>query len=463
MAAATIQEDRLPATSGELTRELLHLAWPGAMTLLLNNVYGFNDQFWVKFLGRESQAAVADASMVSILCFAIYEGVALGVLALASRAHGAGHPFRARQVLRLALGLSAGAALVVALLGLGFLGAWVAWILPVRDGVDLQALEIERTALGDYMRPLFYGAFFLCLAPVVDNCFLARKDSKTPLKLQLLAVSANTILNPLLIFGPGPLPALGVAGAAWASIFSRVLSTSLGLLLLHRRLPAQGDPDPRSARRRSLLILKIGSPATVGIALYSGVYLVMWNLVFPPFGALGRAAFGNGFRIEGLAFCLIWGLGMATGSLAGRYLGAGRPDLAQALARRAGGIVLLLTLPLTLVFLVLPGPLAALIAPDDAVQREVVVYLRILALSQFAVGIQGVYDQTVSAAGHSLPPSISTGFWNLSRIPLSLWLGAPERFGLVGIWWAINLSTYGKALTSWWILRRGRWLRLRLD
>ncbi len=442
-----------------LTRELVTLAWPGAMTLLLNNVYGFNDQFWVKFLGRERQAAVADASMVTILSFAVYEGVALGVLALASRAHGAGHPFRARQVLRLALGLSAAAALLVGLTGLATLALWIPPILPLKEGVDAAALAIERAALAAYMRPLFYGAFFLCLAPVVDNCFLAQKDSRTPLKLQLLAVCANTLLNPLLIFGLGPVPALGTAGAGLASVSSRALSTTLGLFLLNRRLPRSGLPDPRSVRARVALILKIGSPATAAIGLYSGVYLAMWNLVFPPYGALGRAAFGNGFRIEGLAFCLIWGIGMASGSLAGRYLGAGRADLARGVVQRAAWVVTLVTIPPTLLFLLLPDPLAAAVAPDAGVRAEIVVYLRVIALSQFAVGLQGVFDQSLSSAGYSLPVFFSTGFWNLSRIPLSLLLGAPDLFGLPGIWWAVNLSTYGKAATSYWLVRRGRWLR----
>jgi len=88
--------------------------------------------------------------------------------------------------------------------------------------------------------------------------------------------------------------------------------------------------------------------------------------------------------------------------------------------------------------------------------------LKILALSQFAVGIQGVFDQSIASTGHSLGPMLSTGFWNAVRIPLSYLLSGPLGYGLPGIWWAINLTSYGKALSSYWIFRRGKWKEVQL-
>ncbi|MFQ5505228.1 MAG: MATE family efflux transporter [Planctomycetota bacterium] len=445
-----------------LTREIYQLAWPAALSLLLNNVYRMNDLYWVKGLGEKAQAAVSVAGMVTILAFALYEGLAIGVLSLSARAWGAGLPARARSVFRVALWLSLLAAGTVAFFGFGEMEALLGWVVPASAGAA--APLPERALLRAYLEPVFLGGFFLCLAPVLDHAFIAAKDTRTPLLLQTLAVLANTALNPILIFGLGPVPELGIAGAGWATVLSRVLSTAVGLVLLYRRFPSRAYRDSRSRWSLCFGIVHVGTPAALSIALYSIVYLVMFGSAFATFGSLGRAAMGNGFAVEGLAFCLIWGLATASGSLAGRSLGAGRPEQAEAVILRSLRIVLLMTLPLTLLFLCLPEPLAAFFCTNSAVEREVVIYLKILALSQFAVGLQGVFDLSMMSAGYSLPVSFWSVVWNLSRIPLAIWLAAPEKLdgGLPGIWWAINLSTYGKALTGWWLFRRGRWKRIRV-
>ena len=444
--------------------EILALAWPSALSLFLNNIYGLNDQFWVKTLGAESQAAVADAGMITILAFALYEGLGTGVMALSARAQGGADPARARRIFHLGIQLSLLLALVVGALGFGLLDTWIAWILPQSGDSPSASLLLERSELARYISPILGGGLVLCLAVVFDNCFLAMKDSKTPLYLQSVAVALNTALNPLLIFGLGPVPGMGVLGAALASILSRLLTVTLGFFILRGRFrrAAAGTPSPdqEGTPARVRKILKIGAPVSGAIALYSLVYLVMLNLVFPPFGAVGRAAFGAGFRLEGLGFCLIWGLGIACGALVGRALGGGHPERAEQVVKESVRLVLYLCVPLTAVFLFLPGPFAEALGADPEVVKEIVVYLRIIALSQFAVGLQGVLEQAILGAGHSFPVFLSTTFWNLARIPTAMVL-AP-KFGLPGIWWAVNLTTYGKAMTAFWIFGKGGWKRLDL-
>ncbi len=450
--------------------EILALAWPSALSLFLNNIYGLNDQFWVKTLGPESQAAVADAGMVTILAFALYEGLGTGIMALSARAHGGNDPDRARRIFRLGIQISLALSLLVGALGFGLLDSWIAWILP-QSGDSLEAsLLLERGELARYISPILGGGLILCLAVVFDNCFLAMKDSKTPLYLQSIAVVLNTALNPLLIFGLGPIPAMGVLGAALASILSRVFTVVLGYRILSKRFrlpkqnssghPARPSNDAEGTPARLRKIIKIGTPVTGAIALYSLVYLIMLSLVFPPFGAVGRAAFGAGFRLEGLGFCLIWGLGIACGALVGRALGAGKPDRAEQVVKESVRLVLVLCIPITLIFLLLPGPFAKALGADPEVTHEIIVYLRIIALSQFAVGLQGILEQAILGAGHSFPIFLSTTFWNLARIPTAMLL-APS-LGLPGIWWAVNLTTYGKALTAFWIFGKGGWKRLDL-
>jgi len=444
-----------------LRREILVLAGPSALSLFLNNLYGLNDLFWVKRLGDEAQAAVSVAGFVCILAFAFYEGLAIGVLSLSARAHGARDKALARRVLHAAVVLSVILSGAVAVAGLGFIDRLVAVLVP--DGGNAGSRALEQGYLIDYLEAVFCGGLLLCLAPVIDHAFIAAKDSFTPFLLQCLAVTSNLILNPILIFGFGPIPALGVGGAGLATVLSRVAPAAIGLWLLHRRL-AGGPPDPARLPRLSLRMLRVGAPATLAIGLYSIVYQVILATAFEPFGKFGRAALGNGFRLEGLAFCLIWGLAMASGSLAGHRLGAGEPDAAEAVIRRSVRYVLVLIVPVTIVFWFFPGPLADLLAETPEVRTEVVLYLKVIALSQWAVALQGVFEQSLMAAGYTLQVFYSTAFWNLTRIPLAWWMSHPTQLdlGLAGIWWCINITTYGKALTSWLLFRFGGWKSVRV-
>lgn len=451
-ASTTVSEKKLGS-------EIMQLAWPAALLLLLENFYRGNDLFFVKWLGREAQSALAVAGMVNILCFALYGGIAIGTLSLSARAHGAGMGIRARQYLRVAIVLSVIAAAVIAGLGFFLMDSLLPFLIPDDPAREAFVVLKERDNLRSYLNPIFAGAFFLCLASVVEHAFLANKDSRTPLMLQFLAVLGNTALNPLLIYGLGPVPALGTAGAGLATVLSRAFVALIGLMILRRRLGKTGTRDPRTQFEQGLKIVRIATPVVISIALYALVYQIIMHTTFAPFGAVGRAAFGAGFVLEGLAFCIIWGLAMASGSLVARNLGAGRPDLARLVVRKTANFVLVLSIPLSLLFYFLPAPLAALLTSDPQVRLQIIIYLQCLAFSQFAVGLQGVYEQSLMSAGYSLSVSLWTGFWNLSRIPLASWLAITEGYGLAGIWWAINLSTYGKALTSAILVRRGNWLR----
>ena len=440
---------------GPRSRELFRLAWPSALTLMLQNAYRLNDLYWVGELGgaagRVGQAAVGVAGMVTILTLAFYEGLAAGVLAMSARAHGQGHAYRARRVLRLALWVSLLLAAVVAATGLTTMRFLVDWL--IADGPG-------QAELAAYLGPIFLGGIFLCLAPVTSRAFLAMKDTRTPLCLELGAVALNTSLNAVLV------PSLGVAGAAWATVASRAATSLVGLWLLHRRLPQLGEPDPRPPSELLRTIARIGAPVTAAVAVYSIAYQLVLGTTFTAFGAeLGptaRAALACGFTIEGLAFCLVWGIAQATGSLVGNELGAGRPEDAAAVMARSTRASLLFTGPMMLLFLFAPGPLASILTEDPLVHAETVVYLRILAWSQLALALQGIWDVSLSSAGHTLPVFWSTTFWNLSRVPLCWWLAIDLGYGLPGVWWAVNLSTYGKALTSGWVVHRGRWKHARV-
>lgn len=195
-------------------RALAKLALPAALTLLLGNAYRFNDLYFVQLLGGEhgvaAQAAVSVASMVTIFCFAFYEGIAVGVLALSARAHGAGEGQRARRILRIGIALSVGVALAILTVGLTGLDllceSLLGWSQSIESagGAPLdpgaaRVRQLEFEELRKYLKPCFLGALALCLSPVISHAFLAKRDSRTPFLLEILAVAINTGLNAWLV------------------------------------------------------------------------------------------------------------------------------------------------------------------------------------------------------------------------------------------------------------------------
>ena len=452
---------------------LLRLAWPAALSYLLNNTYRINDQFWVQGLGPQAQAALAAVLFVTILNFALIIVCVAGTLTLVARATGAGDPRRRDAVVRSALGM--GLCIAAVLAGAG-------WVLTPAV-VGAIGLEGETARLGvDYLRALYLGILPLTLAPAVDHVLLGMGNARLPALLQILAVALNWVLNPVLIYGPDAsasaglpgaqlaaslarglgIEAHGMGGAAAATAISRGVSVAIGLLLLTRLygvrlLPGAGAP--REGRRLALQIARISLPIALSILLYSGVYLVLIELALVPLGPDALAALGIGFSVfEGVSYPLYLGLAMAAAALVGQQLGAGRPDLARATVRTAqrvawvsGGVVLAL-------FLGLAPRLAPAFASSPGVLDQLVGYVVVLAFAQPFVAHEALHEKVLLGAGHTRPAMWVSMLGNAARVPLCWALGIALGWGSIGVWIGLDLTSAAKAFLQWRLVRSGRWL-----
>ncbi len=201
-------------------RELLHLAWPATLTLAVRSLYRINDQFFVQDLGTLAQSAVAVGSMVAICLFAAGELLGVGNLAITARRLGEGNNTGAHVTIRsgLRLGLALGFTLAI-LTAAG--RAWLSeWLIPGDEHA------VERGLLCEYLLWVGFAQLLLTTMPVIESSFMAMKQSRIPMGLELLAVATNTLLNWQLV------PRYGVAGAGIATCLSRVVPLCLGLWLL---------------------------------------------------------------------------------------------------------------------------------------------------------------------------------------------------------------------------------------
>ncbi len=462
--------ERLASVRPARVRLLIALAWPIAISYLLQNSYRINDQFWVQGLGPEAHAAMGAALFVAIMNFALGFLPAGGALALCSRAFGARDEARFASLARHAL--------LFALLVGGAMAAVGPALTPWITGVlGLEGSQAEMAEA--YLIALYLVAPAQTVALIVEFLFLSRGRTVVPMVLQAIAIVLNFLWTPWLVYGPRAAealpfpgagvaawlasatgtPELGIAGAAWATGLARLTTAGLGLVLFAMlyRIGPFGGMRPRLGRM--LELARISLPVCFSIALYAGVYWALLALVLRQLPMEVTAGLGLGFQIfEGLAYPSFLALGMAAASLVGRYLGAGDSQAVLETVASARVIGRWLGLGAALAFLFGGSLLGPLFTDDPRVLRELVLYVVILAFSQYQVAVETVNERILLGAGRTRSIPWISGIGNALRIPLGWALAIGAGLGGPGVWWAINLTTWLKSWLFWREVRRGDWL-----
>lgn len=434
-------------------RDVLLLAWPSVLSFVCNSAYRVNDQFWVQDLGAEAHAALGPCTFLLTLNFAFYFLAVGGSLTLVARCTGAGDQKGRDAVIRHALLLSAFVATIVGVAGFSNIEFLTGGI-----GLVGKTAEFSQTYLGT----IYAVTFPMALAPVVSTTFVAMGNTRLPLMLQLVAVGCNFVLNPVLIYGWGPIEGMGIAGAALATGLSRAVSAGLGLFFLVRLYSVRLFSFQGLSLRRLNQIARIGVPSCLSIVVYAGVYFALLRTTLSPLGDAVLGGLSIGFNaFEGVAFPFFLGIAVAGSSLVGRNLGAGCPEGAQQTVRSMRILALATGTLFTLIFWFAGPIIVALFTEDPGVAREAIRYVQILAASQLFVAYEVMHEKTLLGAGYTAPLFLVSVPGNVLRLPLAWFLATHLGLGAAGVWWAINLSTVLKSAVLAVIVQRGRWLRFR--
>ncbi|MFI5370279.1 MAG: MATE family efflux transporter, partial [Candidatus Eisenbacteria bacterium] len=269
----------------------MRLALPVLASQALRLAYQWVDALWVRGLGVEATAAVTSSIFVVWWVLSLNDIFQLGVVAFASQLLGAGD--RARAGVAAYKGLRASALLGLAGTAMGLFGARAIFR---GMGAD-PALMVSGPA---YLRVILCGAPFFMVAETGASIMRAAGNTRTPLLFDLAAVGLNAVLSPFLIYGIGPFPRLGVAGAAWATVSAQVTLVALFLFAAWRRHPA--FPLARHADGPPVRILglaRVGLPAALIGSLFSVVYIAFARAA-SAYGAASMAIVGIANRIEAL-------------------------------------------------------------------------------------------------------------------------------------------------------------------
>jgi len=429
---------------------LFRLALPLLASQLLRLAYQWVDAMWVQGLGVSATAAVTSSVFVLWSMYALNDIFAIGVTAYVSQLVGAGERERA--------GLAAWKGLRASFL-IGLAGT-AAGLFFARDifrlmGGDAAVLDDG----GAYLSILLAFAPLPLIGLTCENILRANGDTRSALFIDLAAVGLNAVLDPLLIYGIGPFPRLGVAGAAWATVIAQGVMVASFLTLAargHRAFPLRRRAPGPPVRIAGMA--KVGIPACLISLLFSVVYIVFARSA-SRFGASSMAVVGIVNRVEALDFVISVAIGSAGAALVGQNLGAGRPDRAVQVVRTglvwAGAIAL----GLTALYLVFPEALLRLFTQDAETLRVGVPYMRVLALCVVATALEIVAAESVLGSGHTREMSIIYTAFSLIRIPLAFWVPDWTGTGVVGIAWVISVTCILRtALILGWVAR-GTWKR----
>jgi putative MATE family efflux protein len=444
------QERNLDMTTGSVRKKLLLLAWPVMLSHLLQTFYNLADAFWLGKLGRQALTAPTITMHVVFIGFALAMGLGAAGTTLVSQYKGAGREDRAAGVAGQLLTMLTGLGLILGLAG--FL------LTPVL----LRLLQTPADAWQmtyEYMRWIWAGIPLLFAFTVYQGVSTGLGDTVGPMQVNLVAVVLNMILDPVLIFGLGPVPPMGVAGAAVATVFCRGVASAVGVERLRRGRNGlrirfiDMKPDLRTMGK----IAKVGLPLGMGQMGTSMGFTVMIGIV-NSFGSAVTAAFGVGNRIIHMAMVPAMGLSQANATAVGQNLGAGNVRRAEDSVSKALMIIGAILLPLTAAMFLFGGDISKAFVDDQSVIDLGRTMFRITTPSVFVFGFLLVILGSFQGSGHTMPVMVlnMSRLWGL-RIPGAYVLAYLVGMGTAGIWWAMFMSNTVTAVAGWLWFKSGTW------
>jgi putative MATE family efflux protein len=442
----------LDMTRGPLTRGLFTVAWPVMLSFLLMTLYNLADAFWLGKLGKTALVAPTVTMNIFFLALSLAMGLGSGGTTLVSQYRGAGR-FRA-------MGRAGGQTLVL-LLGAGLVLAILLFVFARPLLRVLQTPEDAFVQTLDYMRWIIAGLPFMFLFFVYQGISTGMGDTKGPLRINMVTMVLNAALDPFLIFGWGPFPAMGVVGAALATFIARGLAGILGVRRLFRgelgfklHFTDLRWDGPMAAR-----ILRVGVPMSLGQTGTALGFTLLISIV-NTFGSSVTAAFGIGHRIIHMVMIPAFGLSQASATAVGQNLGADQPERAGRAVRSSALIVGAVLLPLTTLMFFFGAPISRIFINDPEVVQYGRDLFQVTSYSVFAFGFIMVLMGAFQGAGHTVPVMVLnlSRLW-LIRVPAAYLLGITLALGPLGIWWAMFLSNTLIAAAAGIWFAAGTWKR----
>jgi putative MATE family efflux protein len=440
-------------TEGSISRGLFQFALPILFANVLQSLNGSVNSIWVgRFLGEAALTATSTANTVMFLLIAVAFGVALAASILVGQAIGANDMAHAKRVVGTSASFFAGISLVIAVTG-ELICEPV--LVAMKTPADSLPLAIA------YMRVIFLATPCLYMYAFVMSVLRGAGDSKTPFYFMLVSVVIDIALNPVFIFGVGPVPRMGIAGSAVATFISQMISfTAMMVYLYRKRHPLALRGDELNLLRLDWEVIgalfKKGIPMSAQMLVLSLSGVLMLSIV-NRFGVDTAAAFGAALQLWNYIQMPAFAVGMAVSSMAAQNVGARKWDRVASIARIGVLYATLCTVGVVALLEILNTRAYSLFLQDGSAAMEAAVHINRIATPSFVFfGITLVLFGVVRATGAVMAPLVALTISLLAiRIPLAE--AFTDHWGAFSIWWSFPLSSAFAALLAVLYYKFGGW------
>ena len=445
-------------TEGNIAKQVVRFSLPIMFGNMLLSVYSIINLIWVgRLLGHTAVAAVSAAMPIIMLMPAFLIGLAMATNILISQAFGRKDVALLRKILSNSFMASLLFCVVISAVGLLLRHHLLAWV-HTPD-------EIRDMTLS-YLTIIIASMIFQFFLNWMTAMLRGLGDAATVVKILVLLTLLNIILVPLLISGAGPIPPMGVPGAAIGTVLASFLTSIVGYVYLLRKNPYMNmkswDFTPDGHIIRQVFVIGIPSSLQMIVVSLAGIFII--SLV-NSYGPDVTAAFGIGMQIDMFAALPSMSIGMAATSIAGQNLGAQKMDRVYQTLRTSVLFGVAIALLCCVVLALFPYQIGGLFLKESAGHTQVLEAVRVyyhwmaFIFPCFAVifAIQGV----LRSAGDTMA-LLALSFIALIviRVPLAYLLSGPMGYGQEGIWMATLASSTLAVGFNWFYYRKGRWQRI---
>ncbi len=442
-------------TQGSVTKHLLHMSAFMAVSMIVQTLYLLADLFWVGHLGKEAIAAVSVAGNLNMIILAVTQMLGVGTTALVAQAAGRKDQAHAELVFNQSCVMSIWIAIALGIVGFLSIDAYT-------TSVSANA-ETARLAKA-YLYWFLPGLLLQFPITSMGSALRATGIVQAPVIISVLSVVLNIVLAPLLIFGIGPLPKLGVTGAALSTFIAILFAGVLLFWLFEKKFHYLRFrfSEWRAQFKIWAAMLKIGVPAGAEFVLLF-VYILVVYVIIRNFGPAAQAGFGVGARIMQALFLPVVALSFAASPVVGQNFGGRQADRVRHTVKSGLGMAVLLMLVLAGITWAIPGPMIRCFSDDPAVIQFGSDYLRIVAFNFVNAGIVFTSSSMFQGLGNTIPPLLSSASRLFMFAIPALLLSYRPDFQIKAVWYISVGSQLLQACINLLLLRRELHKKLRFE
>ncbi|MGB0167515.1 MAG: MATE family efflux transporter [Luteibaculum sp.] len=433
-----------------LRRAILLLAVPMILELVMESTFALVDIFFVGKLGAEAVATVGLTETYLFLLYSLAMGLSTGVTAIVARRIG---EKKADQA-----GLAAGQSILLSLLcSLPFMVGGLFFAKPLLALMGAGPWVLEQGYV--YCQWMLGGNAIIVLLFVLNAVYRGAGDAAMAMRVLWLANGINILLDPLLIFGWGPIPAMGIEGAAIATNLGRGFAVAYQLYVLFK-----GSKHIKlwwhqlrwvASTMKTLVKTSLGGVGQMLVAMTSWIFLMR---ILAHVGTDAVAGATIAMRIMMFTLMPAWGLSNAAATLVGQNLGAQQPQRAESSVWKIGVYNMVFLIGVSAIYFLFNEELVSIFSQDPRVIAIGAEWIRILSYGYFIYGWWMVSVQAFNGAGDTQTPTkINLVFFWMIQIPLAYLLAVHFNWEQSGVFWAVFISEAAVGIFTLWLFTRGKW------